>query len=404
MKPLASVTTIDTCEVCGSSSLHEVLDLGCHPLCDDLVEAAQSRRCEEYPIEIVYCGSCGTAHQRAQVPKQLLFPKSYHYRARFTQDVLNGMDELVQSVAERLTSGLAGKLVLDVGCNDGSLLSKFRAQGCKTVGVEPTGAAADAIGNGHTVINAYFDSTSAAQVLAQHGAPEVITFTNVFAHIEDLPALLDALRLLWTPKTQLIIENHNLDAVLRGNQFDTFYHEHPRTYSSHSFAWIATALGARVQSIEFPKRYGGNIRVHISSDTGTTSAQAEGALTPEAHLEGFAEMRSFIQTWKVQKRAELLALATEHGPLPAKAFPGRAAILVKLLGLDEQIISATYERPGSMKIGHFVPGTRIPIRDETELFAAPPPPVMVNFAWHISAEIKRYLTERGLTSRVVDLL
>src|SRR5450432_3239107 len=88
---------INRCEVCGNEDLSLVLDLGLHPICDDLVPLGGARICLEFPIEILFCNTCYTAHQRFQVPKQDLFPASYHYRSRFTADVLNGMARLVDS-------------------------------------------------------------------------------------------------------------------------------------------------------------------------------------------------------------------------------------------------------------------------------------------------------------------
>src|SRR3989304_7090131 len=111
---------INTCEVCVNEQLTSVLDIGLHPMCDDLVPIGDTRICREYPIEILFCENCFTAHQRFQVPKQELFPTSYHYRSRFTADVLNGMAGLVESCAQKF-GDLAGKKVLDIGCNDGSL-------------------------------------------------------------------------------------------------------------------------------------------------------------------------------------------------------------------------------------------------------------------------------------------
>ena len=64
-------------------------------MCDDLVKIEDDRKCKEFPIEILYCKRCNTAHQKYQIPKQELFPITYHYRARFTADVLNGMKSLV---------------------------------------------------------------------------------------------------------------------------------------------------------------------------------------------------------------------------------------------------------------------------------------------------------------------
>ena len=61
----------------------------------------------------------------------------------------------------------------------------------------------------------------------------------------------------------IIIENHYLGEVIKKTQFDTFYHEHPRTYSLSSFMKIADNLKMNITKFEFPKRYGGNIRVFI---------------------------------------------------------------------------------------------------------------------------------------------
>ena len=77
---------INKCEVCGNTELKSVLDLGLHPMCDDLVPVGEDRICNEYPIEILFCKNCNTAHQRFQVPKEDLFPATYHYRSRFTAE------------------------------------------------------------------------------------------------------------------------------------------------------------------------------------------------------------------------------------------------------------------------------------------------------------------------------
>jgi len=296
--------------------------------------------------------------------------------------------------------------VLDVGCNDGSLLDFFKARGARTVGIEPTGAYRDALGRGHDIVNGFFSPETAAALRERHGAPDVVTFTNVFAHIEDLPALLEALRRLMSPATLLVIENHYLGAVLDRFQFDTFYHEHPRTYSLTSFVRIAQALGIPLSGVEFPSRYGGNIRVFMG---GPGAAADERALAQALPREGgfgarLAAMQPQVEAWRARMRARIDALVAAHGPLRAKAFPGRAAILVKLLGLDMRTISAVYEKPGSMKIGHYVPGTRIPIRSDDENTGLGGLPVILNLAWHISGEIEAYLRKAGFRGEVVDIL
>ena len=157
---------ITRCEVCGSGNLPEVLNLGRHPLPDDLVPIGVERECKTYPIEVLFCDTCKTAHQRFQVEKHLLFSPTYHYRARQTQDVLDGMVQFVNSCEKQ--GPLAGLKVLDVGCNDGSLLNVFRERGAKTFGIEPTDAVDDAADAGHTVTRAFLDYASAHEFVSEH--------------------------------------------------------------------------------------------------------------------------------------------------------------------------------------------------------------------------------------------
>ncbi len=76
-----------------------------------------------------------------------------------------------------------------------------------------------------------------------------------------------------------------------------------------------------------------------------------------------------VEQWRSATGERLAKLVARHGSLSAKAFPGRAAILLRLLGVDTETFAEAFEKPGSMKIGHYVPGTRIPIRSDDELFA-----------------------------------
>lgn len=402
------VNEIHSCEVCGNENLIPVLNIGLHPMCDDLVPIGDSRICKEYPIDILFCKSCLTAHQRFQVPKQDLFPKSYHYRSRFTADVLNGMSGLVDSCEESFGS-LTSKKVLDIGCNDGSLLDFFRKKGANTFGIEPTNAYLDAKEKGHLTVNNYLSPMVAKDFVAENGNPDFITFTNVFAHIENLKEVIESLKILSSNQTIIIIENHYLGSVLDGNQFDTFYHEHPRTYSYTSFVHMARSLELELLNVEFPARYGGNIRIFMGKPHHKIQGKTydkEGLIARENQFfEKLQVLSKNVEKWKKTKKAYLEDLFKKNGKLRAKAFPGRAAILVKLLDLNEDIISVVYEKPGSLKIGNYLPGTHIPIQSDDDLFALADKSLpIINFAWHIPSEIRNYLKQNGYTGEVVDIL
>ena len=399
---------INGCEVCGSSHLESVLNLGLHPMCDDLVPIGVARICKEYPIEILYCPKCKTAHQRFQIPKEQLFPQTYHYRSKNTADVLSGMEDLVLTCVKNLGK-LSNIKILDIGCNDGSLLGFFREHEANTFGLEPTRAYLDAQSAGHTVIHAYFTEETAQDFVAKYGHPDVITFTNVFAHIEDLGQILKAINILRHPETTIVIENHYLGAVFKRKQFDTFYHEHPRTYSYGSFVKIAENLGMNISLVEFPSRYGGNIRVLFKSQVAGKKVSHHRVEEIQIEEENFAAnfhvLAAEITDWRKAKSAEIASAISLYGPLVAKAFPGRAAIPLKMLGLDQTMVSAVYEKHQSKKIGHYVPGTRIPIlSDVSILLDRPEGSPRLNLAWHIDQEIKRYMQKQGYEGQYINII
>ena len=398
---------IKQCEVCKSLNLKSVLDLGKHPMCDDLVSIKEKRLCKEYKIEILFCDKCKTAHQKYQVPKKDLFPKSYHYRSRLTKDVVNGMNDLVNSYKKKFGI-IKNKKVLDIGCNDGSLLKIFRENGANIFGIEPTNAANEAKKVTKNIFQDYLSVELANHIVSNYDKPDIITFTNVFAHIENLGEVIVALKILMKKDTVLIIENHYLLSILKSNQFDTFYHEHPRSYSFNSFLEIVKNLSAVITHCEFPSRYGGNIRVFCSLDKTIKIQKSleEKILSTETNFEKmFFKMNDFLNSWKKIKKQEILNLNKKFGPLKAKAFPGRAAILIKLLDLNHKNISNIYEKPNSKKINHYVPGTRIPIISDDKLFEDKDfDQPIINFAWHISKEIKSYLIENNFKGKIINIL
>jgi len=116
-------------------------------------------------------------------------------------------------------------------------------------------------------------------------------------------------------------------------------------------------------------------------------------------------MRDSIAVWEKEMKELIDETVSKNGKIKAKAFPGRAAILVKLLGLDADKISAAYEKPGSMKIGHYLPGTRIPILSDEDLYKTlADEKVILNLAWHIKNEIASYLTGKGFKGEMINVL
>ena len=233
---------------------------------------------------------------------------------------------------------------------------------------------------------------------------DIITFTNVFAHIKNLKLLINALKIIISDHTVLIIENHYLASVIKTGQFDTFYQEHPRTYSVKSFVHISESLGLNIQTIEFPNRYGGNIRVYLNNliDRKLQYNELNKYIVDENKIiESSANWNDKINVWKKETKYKLNELYHKGIRIAGKAFPARASIIINLLDIDENIIPVIFEQSGSKKIGHYVPGTKIIIKGDDDINNYD---VVVNFAWHINEEIIAYLKTTDFEKDIYTIL
>lgn len=386
------------CEVCGGDHGSLMLDLGSHPLCDDLTPIGSNFEVGKFQQLVSLCQKCLTTHQLFPVEKEILFKPNYHYRSAITKDVTDGMQTLVADQASEFLKFESPAIVLDIGCNDGSLLGIFKERyACTTIGVDPTSAISDSGNKVDYKFEEYFSNKTALAISHNHPKINLITFTNVFAHIEDLPTLLENLNILIGDSTVLVIENHYLGAILNRSQFDTFYHEHPRTYSLRSFEYIAKTLGLIITDITFPSRYGGNIRVTMKR-SGSSADLAVYRTQEDSFVYSFTSLQETYNSWKIQAQAALSQIC-EGGLIYGKALPGRAVMLISALGLDESKMPVIFEQPSSPKVGNFVPATKIEILSD-EILLSHNPRALIVWSWHIIEEIVTYLEVLGYRGEI----
>lgn len=378
------VAKIETCEVCLSKLAGPELDFGDQPLCDELkASPEESLHVTKYHQNIILCQICFTAHQKYQVPKKELFKPNYHYRASLTQDVLNGMEELAISCSKYKNLN-EESVVLDVGCNDGSLLSIFKKiYNVKTIGVDPTDSIDDAL-DLDLKIKDYFSSDTIEKINEKFNKVDVITFTNVFAHIEDLKSLLVNLKKIISDETLIVIENHYLGSIIEQNQFDTFYHEHPRTYSIKSFDFISNQLDVGILEILFPKRYGGNIRVIMSKQI---RKKKEDILEDKFILSDFQKIQSHYESWNTDSKKIIEDLISSGYKFNGKSLPARGVMLINSLDITKSFMPKVFEQNFSPKVGNYVPGTDIYIDKDENLTGDN----LIIWSWHVVEEIISYL-------------
>ena len=255
---------INYCQICGSKKIKSVLNLGHQPLADDLKDTRSNNvGTIFFPIIIGFCKECILLQNNYIVDDKSLYSKNYHYRPGITKDVVSNFGTMSQKLI-KLYNLNSKHIVADIGCNDGSLLKQFRKLGIKkTIGIEPTDTIRFAKPEIKTVQD-FMNVSSSKKALKFYGKTDLITTTNVFAHTNNLKSFILGVKKLIKKDGIFVIENHYLGAILKKKQFDSFYHEHLRTYSLTSLIKLMKYYGFKIVNAYTTERYGGNIQAHFT--------------------------------------------------------------------------------------------------------------------------------------------
>lgn len=296
-----------------------------------------------------------------------------------------------------------GDFVVDVGSNDGTLLSKFLKRGFKVLGIEPTGAGDLAKAAGIPTETLFFSETTGQGVMTRHGKARIVACANCFAHIEDVHSVVRGVLALLDDDAVFINESHYLVPLLDDLQYDTIYHEHLRYYSLAAQKALFEMHGLEIIHARPIPSHGGSIRVYAARK-GKRQVQpsvermlaAEAARGPwEAQL---ADFRQRVVASKLRLYTLLAELKAGGMRIIGVGAPSRASTMITYVGLDADIIEAVGEVPGSRKIDRYMPGTLIPVLDEAKLLATQPD-VALMFSWHIADELIPKLRARGFKGR-----
>lgn len=373
---------VTECGGCGRRTLEPVLRLGSTPpTCRMVLVGAVTAVQESYPLELLRCEACSLVQLSVIVDPDEVFPPDYPYSSGNSKGLHEDFEDLVRQTNLWVRLG-PDDLVVDIGANDGTLLSKFGS--VRTVGVEPTGQAQKIKGPAY---QEFFTEELAHQIVAEHGPAKVITACNVLAHVEDIHDVLRGIHVLLADDGILVAENHDLASVVDGRQWDTVYHEHLRFYDPHSFAEILRRNGMGALGWESIPTHGGSFRM----------VSGKG---PAPRLRSGARAYDFAALARDAEASREAIRAVVGGGVVGIGATARATTIINYCGLDSADLDCVCEVQGSDKIGHYIPGTTIPVVDEEVLFREQPPRAIL-FSWHLADSIVPKLRERGYGGEII---
>ena len=395
---------VERCQSCGLDALEPVLFVGYLPPVNTMPTIG-TRPAEQpaYPAQLLRCPRCELVQLGLIVDPKILFPPEYPYTSGTTRILRENFAELA-SEAVPLLSLRGEDLVVDIGSNDGTLLSNFTAAGNRVRGIEPTDTGKLAQAKGIPTLISFFGSEAVDHVLATDGPARVVTAANVFAHIEDVDSVIREILRLLTPGGVFISESHYWIALLETLQYDTIYHEHLRYYSLTSLRNLLARHGLEVFHAKRIPTHGGSIRVYAARRGSVPVRESvTEILAHETVAQGAAALERFRQgviSSKLGLHALIRDIKARSERIYGIGAPSRASTLVSYVGLDDAIVDCVCEIAGSHKIGKYMPGTLIPVVDEQRLFDDQPEYALL-FSWHIADELMSKLVARGFRGEFI---
>jgi len=399
---------VECCQVCGNDRLETVLSLGYMPPVNQMVPVGEApRQLPWFPTTLLYCDRCELVQLGIAVDPVIIFPPEYPYTSGMTRVLRDNFSDLYAESAQMLALG-KDDFIVDIGSNDGTLIGNFQRGGHRVLGIEPTDVAKIASKRGIPTLQRYFSNDVAREVKSRHGAAKVVTAANCFAHIEDVHAIVEGILELLAHDGVFISESHYLIGLIDKLQYDTIYHEHLRYYSLGSLQHLLGMHGLDVFHARPIPTHGGSIRVYAArKGTRPIAPSVQRMLDAEPHGDAMrarlAHFRREVTLSKLRLHAFIRDIKEKDGRIVGISAPSRASTLVNYVGLDEAIIDYVCEIEGSLKIGKYMPGTLIPVVEESRIFADQPDCAII-FSWHIADELAPKLRQKGYRGMLVTPL
>lgn len=382
------------CRMCASKNLKQWLDLGLHPHSDHFHKEKEAEMF--YPLGVSVCEDCGLNQLTYIVAKEELYLKDYLYESSITKTASDHWTEFAETVCTKV--GLdENSLVVDIGSNDGTLLTKFQAKGHRVLGIDPTPEATQiAIDRGVPTIQKFFTK----EAIEGLDRAELIVGTNVFAHVHDLNTFMEDVNALLKPEGVFVFESPYFGEFLKGLEYDTVYHQHLSYLSLKPLVKFLEPHGMEVFDVELHELHGGVFRVYIARKgerkvQDSVQAVLDGETWTMAQLDDFAE--------KTRENRNILAslidgLNAEGKTVAVVSTPAKGNTLLNYTGIGRFIDFATDK--SKLKQGRFTPGTQIPVFSDDELIKRQPDFALV-LAWNFFPEITANVRKAGFKGKFI---
>jgi len=388
-KSRSGVAARTSCRSCASSDLESALDLG-NLYVSNFADTPESTPWPRVPLEIILCRACGLVQLRHTTPGDWLYSR-YWYKSGVSATMRAALADITTKAS--VFSGLErGDSVLDIGCNDGTLLRSYTVEGIRRIGFEPAqNLIPEAAVGTDRIINSFF---IARPILGERF--RVVTSIAMFYDLEYPNDFVADVASVLLEEGVWIIEMHYLPQILSRNAFDAICHEHLEYYSLAALESLLERHGLVVADAETNTVNGGSLRVYVvhrDSPAASVAARRERvqALRLRENSANLTKPRTYDElgerVYRIGGRLRrYLETERERGnPISIYGASTKGNTLLQVFGLDHTLIHSAAER-NPEKWGKYTVGSWIPIVSEAE--ARSHAKDFLVLPWHFMDEIQ----------------
>jgi NDP-4-keto-2,6-dideoxyhexose 3-C-methyltransferase len=217
------------------------------------------------PLKLVYCKNCTLLQLSHSAPQELMYKKFYWYRSGVTQTMRDALYNIYKTVNE-LNFLKKNDVVLDIGANDGTMLSFFKKD-YVTIGCEPAkNLQKNLKKNCKYIINDFWNLNSLNNLIYKYNLPrpKLITAIGMFYDLEDPSKfILDAYKAL-DDNGIFIAQLMCLKSMIKKNDLGNICHEHLEFYNYKSLKYLFEKNGFKIVKLEENEINGGSFRIYCS--------------------------------------------------------------------------------------------------------------------------------------------
>ena len=377
-------TTLNNCLACESENISVLIDLGDQPLANSF--HTNNDVLPHYSLGLNRCNDCNHMQLPIAVNPKYLF-EDYSYVSGTTRTLNQYFKDFVISIENEFPDQ---KLrILDIACNDGSLLSLFKENGHDVMGVDPAqNLRKFSLEKGLDVIVDFWSKDIADEYKNQF---DVIIGQNVLAHVSDPNSFLDAAKIAIKQDGIIVIQTSQY-YMLKNSEFDTTYHEHHSFFCMESFEQLAKRSNLSVFDAKLVPIHGTSIIWYLSKSEKKVTETYKKLLEEEKKFTNLESFELFVKnTINFKKNINEMISKYRNDEFSIVGYGAAAKANTALNYAEAKLDFIIDDNP--LKIGLFTPGLNIKVEAIEKLESIDSPILFIITAWNFSKEIKERVLE-----------